>query len=501
LSRHDWGPLFGEPCLHHSGWRGSHRAAEDVGSDRPPHRRWGSSRSARVVRRSRRPCGPRPSPTASTVQRQIAATSMHRCGIREPPPAPRGTYLAHTRAQLLAAPSDPDAMKSRKPDRSVARDDRTMARYFAERVVSPTNPGRGVRASQPPHRRDPPGLRRGSYHLIELRKALRRRWAQLLTASAGVRGVWRRHDLRLRLLAVTRDTHDCPPSRATLIPRWSRIRLLHATCSRAKLIGLPGLTELWAGSDFAAIRPIARKVEGAGSSMARRPGFTNSAVCGLALGYDQPDASKVGGSIAGVMVRGRQTGLPPRSAVRDCTAATHALAASRLRNTSPPMSATAKPVKTSIMALPASTGALTYVTAMCCWPARSSIATLTKYGSEPLCWRTTSCTCGLALGNCSTSPPPKTLESMRALTYTAARIIDAKATPRRPAHPRNSLADKTQSNTSPTASGDGRHGLPPTPADCAISRLQDRQLHRRHHRDPDTSCWASVLLSNSLRKA
>lgn len=341
-------------------------------------------------------------------------------------------------------------------DASLTDAERAMiakARSFAERVVAPNAKNWEYERKHPTD-----AIRQAcaeGLHLIELEK---RFGGEALSFSCKMRVCEEvaRHDFAFAFSLVNvhngmarfaRDAHPAMVER--LLPRMLT----------GEVIGSPGLTEPWAGSDFAAIRTTATKVEGGWELNGAKAWITNAAVCGLALVYAQTDASKGWRGIAGFMVEAERPGFH-REAPFELHGG-HAIGAAGFRLEkyfAPDEALTAKPGEAFKMALAGINGARTYVAAMCCGMLESSIAVATKYGSERTLFGGT--VMDLQGVRWKLVDAANDLEAMRTLTYRAARIIDARGDAQEAAaHAKKFAGDKTVSHIANCIQAMGANGL------------------------------------------
>ena len=227
----------------------------------------------------------------------------------------------------------------------------------------------------------------------------------------------------------------------------------------ADMIASPGLTEPGAGSDFAAIRTMARKVEGGWVLDGAKAWITNAANCGLALVYAQTDPARGWKGIAGFMVEADRPGFHREPAFE--LLGGHAIGAGGFRlegYEAPDAAMTAPPGQAFKFALAGINGARTYVAAMCCGMLEESIRVATRYGGERTLFGGT--VMDLQGVRWKLVDALNDLEAMRALTYRAARIIDAGGDAQEPAaHAKKFAGDRTVPHIANCVQAMGANGL------------------------------------------
>jgi alkylation response protein AidB-like acyl-CoA dehydrogenase len=227
----------------------------------------------------------------------------------------------------------------------------------------------------------------------------------------------------------------------------------------AEMIASPGLTESWAGSDFAAIRTAARKVEGGWELNGAKAWITNAANCGLALVYAQTDPAKGWKGIAGFMVEADRPGFH-REPAFDLHGG-HAIGAGGFRlegYVALDEAMTSKPGEAFKAALGSINGARTYVAAMCCGMLEQSIAVATRYGGARTLFGGT--IMDLQGVRWKLVDAMNDLEAMRALTYRAARIIASGGDAQEAAaHAKKFAGDRTLGHIAACIQAMGANGL------------------------------------------
>ncbi len=189
------------------------------------------------------------------------------------------------------------------------------------------------------------------------------------------------------------------------------------------VIGCAGLSEPGAGSDFAAIKTRARKVDGGWALDGAKAWIGNAAVAGIVATYAQTDPSQGSKGIGCFAVEADRPGFhrDPPFALHGGHA--HGAGGFRLEGYVAPDDAVLQlPGEAFKMALTGINGARAYVAAMCCGMLAASIDVATAYTNERqtfgrkviehqgLRWK---------LVDALTD-----LEAARLLTYRAARLID-----------------------------------------------------------------------------
>ncbi|MFL6652237.1 MAG: acyl-CoA dehydrogenase family protein [Sulfurifustaceae bacterium] len=166
--------------------------------------------------------------------------------------------------------------------------------------------------------------------------------------------------------------------------RTARHREAHVPALiRGEVFGATALTEPHAGSDFAAIATLARRVEGGWILNGEKAWITNASVADLFITYAQTDPAAGYRGIGGFLVDARQGGFERSEAYR--LLGGHAIGAGgfRLRDYFVPdgdvLSAPGEGFK---QALAGVNGARVYVAAMCCGMIASSLETALDYCVE-----------------------------------------------------------------------------------------------------------------------
>ena len=192
------------------------------------------------------------------------------------------------------------------------------------------------------------------------------------------------------------------------------------------LIGATALSEPGAGSDFAAIATMARKVDGGWRLDGEKAWITNAAVADLFIVYAQTDKAKRGRGIACFLVDAAAPGFDRRPPFQ--LLGGHAIGAGgfQLQDYFVADDAVIHPPGEAFKAaLGSINGARTYVAAMCCGMLQAALRQALRYGAErqafgqPLLGHQ-----GIRwlLADVATD-----LEAARLLTYRAADLIEAGA--------------------------------------------------------------------------
>ncbi len=191
-----------------------------------------------------------------------------------------------------------------------------------------------------------------------------------------------------------------------------------------ELIGCTALTEPEAGSDFAAIRTLARKVESGWLVNGEKTWITNGAAAGAVIAYAQTDPDKGWRGICCILIEAERAGFlrQPALAVQGA----HAIGAGgfRLHDYFATDESVLSPAGDGFkMAMNNINGARTYVAAMCAGMLDAGLGHAIRYASERsafgqkiidfqgLRWK---------LVDAATD-----LEALRLLAYRSARLIDA----------------------------------------------------------------------------
>ncbi|MFH1602745.1 MAG: acyl-CoA dehydrogenase family protein [Pseudomonadota bacterium] len=199
-------------------------------------------------------------------------------------------------------------------------------------------------------------------------------------------------------------------------------RLLPRLAS-GELIGCTALTEPEAGSDFAAIRTLARKVEGGWVLNGNKTWVTNGAAAGVIITFAQTDTDKGWRGICGILIEAERAGflLEPVLAVQGA----HAIGAGGFRlhqYFAPDESLLFLPGDGFKTAMTNINGARTYVAAMCAGMLDAGLEHAVRYASERsafgqkviefqgLRWKLVDAA--------------NDLEALRLLAYRSARLID-----------------------------------------------------------------------------
>lgn len=201
-------------------------------------------------------------------------------------------------------------------------------------------------------------------------------------------------------------------------------REVHAPAlTRAEIFGATALSEPGAGSDFAAIRTAARKVEGGWRLKGEKGWITNAPIADLFITYAQTDESAGWRGIASFLVDARHEGFGRREAYP--LLGGHAIGAGGFTLDDyfvPDDDLLAGPGAAFKLAMQGVNGARVYVAAMCAGMLASSLEAALDYGSrretfgktlvehQGLRW---------SLADVATD-----LEALRALTREAGRLID-----------------------------------------------------------------------------
>ncbi len=190
-----------------------------------------------------------------------------------------------------------------------------------------------------------------------------------------------------------------------------------------ELIGCTALTEADAGSDFAAIRTLARKAEGGWVVNGAKTWITNCAAAGVILAYAQTDPDKGWRGICCLLIEAEQAGFLRQPAL--ALQGAHAIGTGGFRLNdyfAADESLLYPPGDGFKMAMTSINGARTYVAAMCAGMLDSGLAHAVRYASERsafgqkviefqgLRWK---------LVDAATD-----LDALRLLAYRSARLID-----------------------------------------------------------------------------
>ncbi|MBI3515277.1 MAG: acyl-CoA dehydrogenase family protein [Proteobacteria bacterium] len=194
---------------------------------------------------------------------------------------------------------------------------------------------------------------------------------------------------------------------------------------RAERLGGAALSEPGIGSDFAAIRTTARKVDGGWRLDGEKAWITNAAHADVFVTYAQTDPAARGKGIACFLVDGTRPGFD-RVAPYQLMGG-HAIGAGGFRLTDyfcPDTDLLYPPGSAFKTALGSINGARTYVAAMCCGMLEAALACALRYGAERQVF-------GARVIDhqgvrWSLAKVANDLEAARLLAYRAAAIIDAK---------------------------------------------------------------------------
>ena len=190
-----------------------------------------------------------------------------------------------------------------------------------------------------------------------------------------------------------------------------------------ELIGCTALTEPEAGSDFAAIRTLARKVEGGWLVNGTKTWITNAAAAGVIIAFAQTDLDKGWRGICALLIEAEHAGFlrDPALAVQGA----HAIGAGGFRlhdYFAPEESLLFPPGDGFKMAMSNINGARTYVAAMCAGMLDAGLEHAVRYASarsafgqkviefQGLRWKLVDAA--------------NDLEALRLLAYRSARLID-----------------------------------------------------------------------------
>ena len=152
---------------------------------------------------------------------------------------------------------------------------------------------------------------------------------------------------------------------------------------RGEIFGATALTEPHAGSDFAAIKTTARRVDGGWVLNGEKAWITNASVADLFITYAQTDAAAGWRGIGGFLVDARRAGFE-RGAGYSLLGG-HAIGAAGfvLRDYFAPDEDVLSPAGDGFkQALSGVNGARVYVAAMCCGMIASSLETALRYGAK-----------------------------------------------------------------------------------------------------------------------
>lgn len=201
-------------------------------------------------------------------------------------------------------------------------------------------------------------------------------------------------------------------------------REVHAPAlARAEIFGATALSEPGAGSDFAAIKTTARKVEGGWRLKGEKGWITNVPIADLFITYAQTDASAGWRGIASFLVDARREGFARHDAYP--LLGGHAIGAGGFALDDyfvPDDDLLAGPGAAFKLAMQGVNGARVYVAAMCAGMLASSLEAALDYGSRRETFGKT--LVGHQGLRWSLADVATDLEALRALTREAGRLID-----------------------------------------------------------------------------
>lgn len=152
---------------------------------------------------------------------------------------------------------------------------------------------------------------------------------------------------------------------------------------RGEIFGATAATELHAGSDFAAITTVARRVEGGWMLNGEKGWVTNASVADLFITYAQTDPAAGWRGIGGYLVDARRTGFERGEAYDLLGGHATGVGGFALRDYFvPDDDVLAGPGDGFKLALAGINGARVYVAAMCCGMIASGLETALDYGAQ-----------------------------------------------------------------------------------------------------------------------